>query len=115
MRDAPLRALLAHCFECPDSPFISRASGFYALADPRFLLCELFIKQRFGARCCLGLLFAKHQKFGVIRLPQCQMASIQFPDTIADALQKPSVMGDEHDGALKHSDLLFKPVDGGDV
>ena len=43
------------------------------------------------------------------------MASIQLPDTIADALQKASVMGDEHDGTLKHSDLLFKPVDGGDV
>ena len=43
------------------------------------------------------------------------MAPIKFADAIADPLQKAPVVGDEHDGALKCSDLLLQPVDGGDI
>ena len=115
LRRAALRAFIAHGFECPDPTFVSCSSGFNALPDPCFLLSKLFVKEGLCSRRCLGLLLPQNEKFGVICLPQRQVAPVELADAIADPLQKTPIVGDEYDGTVKCSNLLLQPIDGGDI
>ena len=110
-----MRAFFAHGLERPDTAFIAGATRFDSLADPGLFLGQLFVKERISSRLGFCLLLSQHQKFGVVGLPQGQMAAIELTDAVTDALQEPPVVGNEDDCALELTDLLLKPIDRGDI
>ncbi len=112
---APGAALLAQRLQGPHPPFVARAPGLDALANPDLLLGQAFVE----ALALLGLgmqaLLAPAQIVVVIARPIGELAAIEFEDAGGQIAQEAPIMGDEQQRALETEHQLFEPFDGLDV
>ena len=108
----PVPVLFTHPLEGPHPSFVASATGFDSLADPDFLLGELFVEQLgmpgFGGQR-VGLAGLKRL---VIAGPVEQPRRIDLDDPRRQSLQEHAVVRDEDERHSFTQKKIFEPVDG---
>ncbi len=112
---AALGAFATHFLQCPNPPFVARAAGLDALADPHFFLGQALVEQCVGSFFGGQLLFLVHQETGVVAVPVDQVATIQLEDAGRQGLQEGAVVGNEQHRAVEAQQRFLEPGDGADV
>src|SRR5690606_29537771 len=97
---APLRALRAHGLQPAHAPFVARAAGLDALADPGLLLREQAVEARVLLRLGVQALVAPAQVVLPVARPAGDPAAVDLDDPRGQRAQEAAVVGDEHHRAL---------------
>ncbi len=110
-----LLTFAAHLFQRPHAALVAGAPCLDTLANPHLFLRQFLVKQRIGALFRFQLLIAVGEEALVAALPTGEMAAVQFRNARGNALQKASVVCNQHNRAAVLLQLCFQPLDGGDV
>src|SRR5690606_21120413 len=94
---------------------VAGAPRLYALANPGFLLVELFLEQVSLALLGLQGFFLAPQVILVIARPAREARAIELHDAGREPLQERAVVGDEQHAALERAHAVLQPADGREV